>query len=65
MIQAVGLDEQTNELEVVFTSGKIYRYKGVPKTIYEQLLVADSKGAFMKSFIIGMYPEYKVSRRRV
>jgi KTSC domain len=64
MIHAVGYDKESQELEVVYTSGKIWRYTSVPEQIYRQLLAADSKGSFMKACIIGMYPEYKVSRRR-
>jgi hypothetical protein len=64
MIHAVGYDKDTQELEVVYTSGKIWRYKNVPAEIFQQLLDADSKGSFMRGNIIGMYPEYKVSRRR-
>ena len=64
MIHAVGFDEQTSELEVVFASGKIYHYTNVPKAVYKQLLSTESKGSFMKGCVIGMYPEYKVSRRR-
>jgi len=64
MIHAVGYDKETQELEVVYTSGKIWRYTNVPEQIYQQLLAAESKGSFMRSCIIGMYPEYKVSRRR-
>jgi KTSC domain len=64
MIQAVGYDAPAQELEVVFTSGKTYRYTGVPQTVYASLLAADSKGQYMRAGVIGVYPEHKVSRRR-
>lgn len=64
MIHAVGYDPQTQELEVVFSSGKIYRYSNIPEQIYQQFMAADSKGSYMRSCIIGFYPERKVSRRR-
>ena len=64
MIYAVGYDTKTNELEVVFNSGQVYRYMEVPKSEYEDLLTADSKGRYMRACIIGLYPEYKVTGRR-
>jgi hypothetical protein len=64
MFHAVGPDTESHELEVVFTSGKIWRYTNVPKDLYRQLLAAESKGSFMRACIIGLYPEYNVSRRR-
>lgn len=64
MIQAVGYDAKAQELEVVFNSGKTYRYTGVPRTVYEELLEADSKGQFMRAYVIDVYPDYLVTRRR-
>ena len=63
MIHAVGYDDAEQELEVVFTSGKTYRYTGVPRTVYEDLLAADSKGQYMRANVIGIYPDYPLSRR--
>jgi hypothetical protein len=57
MLTAVGYDEVTMDLVAVFTSGKVWRYRGVPKSVYKQLLAADSVGSFMRSCIIGAYPE--------
>jgi len=64
MIHAVGYDTGAHELEVVFTSGKIWRYTNVPQDLYHQLLAAESKGSFMRACIIGIYPEYNVPHRR-
>lgn len=64
MIRAVGYDASSQELEILFNSGKTYRYTNVPEKIYQQLLASESKGQYMHSCIIGMYPEYKISRRR-
>lgn len=52
------------QLEVVFNSGKTWRYIGVPQTVYEELLAAESKGRFMHAHIIGVYPDYLLVRRR-
>ena len=64
MIHAAGYDDANEELEVVFNSGRIYRYKGVPREVYEELLAADSKGQYMRACVIDVYPDYEVSRRR-
>jgi hypothetical protein len=43
-------------LEVVFKRKCVYRYRDVPKKVYEGLLNADSKGSYMRDLIIDMYP---------
>ena len=64
MIQAVGYDPKTRTLEVVFNSGRTYCYEGVPPKVYKELMAAESKGRYMQSEIIDMYPGYPVSGRR-
>jgi hypothetical protein len=64
MIQAVGYDPDNRELEVLFNSGKTYRYIGVPKEEYEGLLNAESKGRYMRGHIIEVYPDYLVRGKR-
>ena len=64
MIQAVSYDAKTRALEVLFNSGQTYCYEGVPPKVYKGLIAADSKGRYMRVHIIGMYPEYRISRRR-
>lgn len=59
MIRAVGYDPATQELEVVFNSGKTYRYRGVPEQVYTDLLAAESKGQYMQANVIGAYPDYR------
>jgi hypothetical protein len=64
MIQAVGYDSKTRILEVVFNSGRVYCYEDVPSKVYKELMAADSKGRYMRSEIIDVYPAYSVSGRR-
>ena len=64
MIHAVGYDSDAEELEVIFNSGRIYRYTDVPREEYESLLASESKGQYMRANIIGIYPDYQVSKRR-
>ena len=60
MISALGYDEQEQVLEVVFKPGGVYRYRDVPKEVYQELLDADSKGSYMRDMIIDMYPTERV-----
>ncbi|MEW6214855.1 MAG: KTSC domain-containing protein [Nitrospirota bacterium] len=64
MIQAVGYNPKTRILEVVFNSGRTYRYEDVPLEVYKELMAADSKGRYMRSEIIGVYPDYPVLGRK-
>jgi hypothetical protein len=64
MIHAVGYDDETQTLEVIFNSGRIYRYEDVPPEEYEGLMNAESKGRYMRANIIDVYPHYQTSRRR-
>jgi KTSC domain len=63
MVQAVGYDEGSQTLEVVFSNGKTYKYFQVPKEIYKQLLAADSKGNYMQDAIIDCH-QYRQIRKR-
>jgi hypothetical protein len=63
MLHAVGYDAKSKEMEAVFTSGAIWRYCDVPRAVYRELLKADSKGNYMQTEIIGVYPEYRLRRR--
>ena len=56
LIYAYGYDEEQQILEVVFKRTGVYRYRGVPKDVYEGLLKASSKGSYMRDLIIDMYP---------
>ncbi|HYI26347.1 MAG TPA: KTSC domain-containing protein [Bradyrhizobium sp.] len=50
-ISAVEYDEEDSALDITFTGGKTYRYKGVPADVYAGLLDADSKGQYFNSRI--------------
>ncbi|MDQ3813764.1 MAG: KTSC domain-containing protein [Armatimonadota bacterium] len=64
MIHAVGYDAEKRVLEVVFNSGRTYCYEGVEPEIYEGLMAAESKGQYMRDYIIDMYPDHQLGRRR-
>jgi hypothetical protein len=60
----VGYDPETRMLGVVFNSGQTYCYEDVPPEVHQELMAAGSKGQYMRAAIIGVYPDYRVSRRR-
>lgn len=48
-------DAFARELDIVFTSGKPYRYFDVPSKVYRQLMEAPSKGEFFNDHIRDSY----------
>jgi hypothetical protein len=62
MLVAVGYDDETKEMRVIYNTGDTYRYLNVPKSIYKELLKAESKGAFMKTHVIDVFPHRRVRR---
>ncbi len=50
-IFAVGYDPRTKILEIEFKSGQLYRYKEVPRAVYDDLKKADSIGAYVNANI--------------
>jgi hypothetical protein len=62
-LESVGFDSATNELEIEFKEGGVYRYS-VPRRIYLQLLASDSLGAFFARRIRHTYPGWKVTDRQ-
>lgn len=50
-IRTVGYDPRTQTLEIEFVGHSVYRYLRVPKEIYQALMAAESKGAFVNQII--------------
>jgi hypothetical protein len=59
-IASVGYDEATQTLEVEFTNGSVYQYYNVGAVIYEQFMLAPSKGQFLNTNIRNVYPYSRV-----
>lgn len=59
-VAAVGYDPATNELEVEFAGGDVYRYSMVPPSVYRALLGATSIGAFVNREVKPHYPGREV-----
>jgi hypothetical protein len=60
MLIAAGYDETTSEMRVIFKTGDTYRYLKVPKSVYLELMKAESKGAYMKTHVIDHYPARRI-----
>ena len=63
MLRAVGYDAAARELEAVFASGAVWRYREVPRKVYRELLAAESQGSYMRACVIGVYADYRLRRR--
>jgi hypothetical protein len=57
MIQAVRYNAITKEMDVLYNTGKTWRYNKVGKKEYEGLINASSKGRYILSNIIDCYEE--------
>lgn len=55
-VAEVGYDEESRILEVKFHSGGVYRYKNVPKHLFDSLLSSSSVGKFLHACIYPNYP---------
>jgi len=54
-IEAIGYDENTQELHVQFRQGSSYVYRDVPRHLFDELMNAPSKGSFLNREIKGVY----------
>jgi hypothetical protein len=56
LIRSVGYDIASSILEVEFVEGgRVYEYFDVPLSVYQELMEADSKGAFFNEYIKDLY----------
>jgi hypothetical protein len=61
VVKSFHYDNTTKNLRVVFTSGAVYDYKGVPDEIFLAMKTSASKGNYLNLNIKGKYPFKKVS----
>ena len=54
-VASAGYDDATLVLEIEFTSGKIYQYDAVPRSVYEWLLRTPNKGSYVARMISERY----------
>jgi hypothetical protein len=57
----IGYDSMTSILEIVFRAGGVYRYQGVPESVYHGLMAAPSHGIFFQRHIKTQYTFEKIS----
>jgi hypothetical protein len=55
-LASVGYDPNQEKLGIAFLNGGVYEYRSVPASVYEQLMCADSKGAFFNEHIKEVFP---------
>ena len=60
MVWAVDYDSKGRVLEVAFKRTGIFRYEQVPPAVYRAMMHSDSIGSYLRSCVIGMYPERRV-----
>jgi len=54
-IVSIGYDSVSSVLEVEFTGREVYQYTGVPATLYDGIMKAESHGKYLNAFIKGKY----------
>lgn len=59
-IDAIGYDEEAQELHVQFQGGSEYVYSGVPGDVHERLMSAPSKGRFLNTEVKGIFSAAQV-----
>jgi plasmid stabilization system protein ParE len=58
MILGVRYNKDTLDMDVVFRTGEKYRYKGVPQSVFDGLMSAESIGQYMHRYILNHF-EYE------
>ena len=61
-IASAGYSAEGSTLELEYRNGSVYQYFGVPKSVFDSLLAAVSKGTFVTERIRGHYPYRRVAR---
>ena len=54
-IEAIGYDDDTQELHVQFLPSGHYIYSDVPREMFDNLMNAPSKGSFLNREVKGVY----------
>jgi len=62
-LSSVGYSKRLHALEIEFHDGLIYRYLEVPRSVYRELITAESKARFYNRNVRGKYHCLRVKRR--
>jgi hypothetical protein len=60
VVTAIKYDASTSTLRVIYVSGSVYDYKGVPEKVYKEMKEAFSKGEFLNKQIKPNYEFEKI-----
>ena len=60
-VKAIGYDPVDSVLEVKFNSGAVYQYRDVPEEVYNDFMIASSKGKFLWNHIRDVYEYERIS----
>ncbi|GAA0534431.1 lysyl-tRNA synthetase class 2 [Chitinophaga japonensis] len=61
VVAHMSYDPAAATLRIVYVSGTVYDYKGVPPRVYDAMKKASSKGQYLNRHIKGKYDFVKVS----
>jgi hypothetical protein len=59
-LKAATYQDRSASLELEFRSGAIYRYRGVPEPVFQELLSAESKGRYFNQRIRNRFTYAKI-----
>ncbi|REJ87277.1 MAG: KTSC domain-containing protein [Planctomycetota bacterium] len=59
-VASIGYDRDAVTLEVEFVNGSVYQYFDVPEHVYDQLMQASSKGAYLNEHVKDSYRYAKI-----
>lgn len=62
-VGSIRYDQQGQRLDVVFRSGGAYSYFGVPRSLYEALLAAESVGSYLNQNVKGIFRCERMPRK--
>lgn len=55
MLKTIAYDDSKKELIVTFASGGTYKYEEVPKSVFNEMINAESEGKYFLANIKGKY----------
>lgn len=56
LVASVGYDSHAKLLEIGFVTGTAYRYSGVSRHVFEEIVKAESVGSYFNAHVLGAYP---------
>ena len=54
-VASAGYDDSARVMEIEFTGGAVYRYDGVPRQVFEEMLAAESVGRYFNEHVRDVY----------